>query len=151
MKRSVSYLSAVLISGTLLWGCSPSFQGIRMRAQGPEINEAFRKLVLAAETDEYRTTLVDPVTHRLETDWRNLKEKEMVAADRALPTGAVQSRLTLQLQARGRLFEVYCSPELRYREGENWRVNVADVRHPLWEKWVRTINALVEKEAKEED
>lgn len=122
-----------------------------MRAQAPPIDEAFRKLSLACTTDGYQIISVDPARYSLETGWRDLKEKELSREDRVLSTGSVQSRVNLRLENRGKLYEIYLVPTLRYRDGDSWREIVAGVQHPLWEKWSRVLHSLIEKEAREED
>ena len=75
----------------------------------------------------------------------------MTSEDRALSPGSVQARLTVRLEQRGHLFELYVTPMLRYRNNDSWRETIAAPTHPLREKWLRTLTTIVEKEVREEE
>jgi hypothetical protein len=129
-----------------------------MRIQSPPVEESFRKISLALTTDGYVLSSVDPVAFHVETEWRNLKAKEISEQDtlRAISpavgnAGMIQSRIVVRLEQRGRQFDLYLTPLLRYPKGDAWEENIAGVKHPLREKWERAITSLLEKEAKEED
>lgn len=142
----------VLCVTALITGCSSSFQGIKVRAQAPSIDEAYRKLSLAASVDGYQVESVDPFKYALETQWRDVTEKEKADADRGIPSGSMQSRLSLRLERRGMLYDIQLTPYLRYKNADgSWKEVAAGVRHPLWEKWEKVIRTLVQKETKEED
>ncbi len=156
-RRSLLPL-ALLYLIIALTGCSPSFQGIRMRIQSPPVEESFRKISLALTTDGYVLSRVDPVTHQVETEWRDIKAKEASEQDTlraVLPSagqaGNIQSRILVRLEERGRQFDLYLTPLLRYPRGDGWEEKTADVKHPLRKKWEQALTSLLEKEAKEED
>jgi hypothetical protein len=143
----------LLISFTILCaGCSTSFEGIRLRATGPVIDDAFRQIAIAVDLDGYATTLSDAATRRLETAWRDLKEEERLAGSGEDAVGAVRARLTLRLAPRGRMYDVLLGLYLRYEEQHGVVKEIAaPAGHPLVTKWHRILNALVERESKEED
>jgi hypothetical protein len=134
-------------------GCTTPFQGIKVRAQSPDIDEAFRKLSLAVTTDGYSIASVDLIRHTLESGWRDLTLREISDADRKMGNTKIEGRVTLRLEARGKLYDLFLTPILRYsREGGNPQQEIiAGVHHPLREKWEMVIARLTEKEAKEED
>jgi hypothetical protein len=146
------FLSLFVVS-TILFGCSSTFQGIRMRAQAPPIDEGFRKLSLAITLDGFQIETIDPAAFRLSTGWRPLKEKDFSPNDLTYPPGAVEGRLVLRLEKRSGavLYDVFLVPMLRYTEKGTAREVVAGVRHPFWEKWQRVVTSFIEKEAREED
>jgi hypothetical protein len=142
----------ILCLAAFITGCSSSSQGIKIRAQAPSIDEAYRKLSLAATTDGYLIESLDPSKYTLETQWRDVTEKEKAITERGIPTGNMQSRISLRLDRRGMLYDVQLTPSLRYKNADgSWKEVAAGVRHPLWEKWEKVIRTLVQKEAKEED
>jgi hypothetical protein len=63
-----------------------------------------------------------------------------------------ECRMTLSLDRRGQWYDVPLITLLRYRNGE-WFMNetLADIHHPLWEKWQRVLGATLQREAKEEE
>jgi hypothetical protein len=136
----------------LLAGCSSSFQGIKMRAQSPLMEEAFQKLSLTIMVDGYRIASVDPAQFRLETQWRDATAKERTDAERNIPAGGMQSRMSLRLERRGMLYDVFLTPYIRYGNTDgSWREVTASVRHPLREKWEKALRTILQVEAKEED
>jgi hypothetical protein len=158
MQELRGYLLVLLFLGIALTGCSPSFQGIRMRIQSPPVEESFRKISLALTADGYVLSKVDPAAHQLETEWRDIKPKETSEQDSlqvdlsaAGRVGTIQSRILVRLEQRGRLFELYLTPFLRYPKGDVWEEKIAGVQHPLRMKWEQVLTTLLDKEAKEED
>lgn len=149
--ESLLLTSAVFVTVSLA-GCSPSFQGIRLRAQHPPINEAYRKITLALTVDGYVIAGAQPSRFTAETAWRDAKANERSDADKVPPAneGPVESRLEVRLERRGMLYDVYFTPMLRYG-GPSGTIIIAGIRHPLREKWEKALSALVEREAKEED
>jgi hypothetical protein len=158
MQGFRGYFLSLLFLGNALTGCSSPFQGMRMRIQNPPVDESFRKISLALTTDGYVLSKVDPVAFHVETEWRDLKAKELSEQD-TLPAiapaaarpGMVQSRIVVRLEQRGRQFDLYLTPLLRHPKGDVWEERTAGVKHPLREKWERAITSLLDKEAKEED
>jgi hypothetical protein len=147
MKLLTLCCAAVLIAG-----CASPLQGIRVRAQAPSIDEAYRKISLAASTDGYQIESVDPTKYTLQTQWRDVTAIEQADADRGVPKGSMQSRITLRLDRRGMLYDVQLTPSLRYKNADgSWNEVTAGVRHPLWVKWEKVIGTLLQKEMKEED
>ena len=148
-----SFAGMLLLFLAFCGGCATPFQGIKVRAQTPDIDEAFRKLSLAITTDGYSIVAVDPARHTLESGWRDLNPKEISDADRKTGNAKLEGRVTLRLDARGKLYDLFFTPVLRYsREGGNPQQEIiADIHHPLREKWEMVIARLIEKETKEED
>jgi len=158
MQNLRGCIIVLLFLGIALAGCSSSFQGIRMRIQSPPVEESFRKISLALTTDGYVLSKVDPAAHHVETEWREIKAKEMSEQDTVQlslsagsGTGMIQTRILVRLEQRGRQFDLYLTPLLRYPRGDAWEEKVADVKHPLRKKWEQVLTRLLEKEAKEED
>ena len=145
------HCTVLLLTTLLIAGCSSSFQGIKFRAQSPPIEAAFSKLSLAVTTDGYEIRSIDPARFSLSTSWRQLKEKEKSESDVKFAGQKIESQLTVRLERRGSLYDVSLTPSLRYSSPEKTRETVADVRHPLWEKWQRVLSSIVEREFKEED
>jgi len=146
-----SHSIILMLIATLFTGCSSSYQGIKFRAQSPPIEEAFRKISLAITTDGYEIRSVEPSRFFLETSWRPLKEKEKSEGDVKLTGQKIESQLTVRLGRRGSLYDVQVRPSLRYMSADSTHEAVADVRHPLWEKWQRVLNSIAQKEIREED
>jgi hypothetical protein len=146
MKPSVYILAIIACS---LSTCSSSFQGIRFRSQAPSIEEAFRKLSLAVSADDYQISQVDPVKFSIETSWRALKVNEKSEADLGLKDGIMESKMMFRLERRGQMYDVFAAPTIR--NSQTATETIADTRHPLWHKWRRILNTLLQKESKEEE
>jgi hypothetical protein len=147
-------ITAALISVLVLLvcGCTSAFQGIRFRAQSPNIDEAFRKLSLAVTTDGFPVGAVDQVGHRMESGWRPLLEKELSDTERRSGAETIEGKITLKLEVRGKLYDVFVTPEVRETiAGKIGPAVVAGTRHPLRVKWETALSRLLEREAKEED
>lgn len=153
LVNPASFVVIILLVLAFCSGCTAPFQGIRVRAQSPNIDEAFRKLSLAVTTDGYSIASVDPARHTLESSWRDLTNKEISDADRKTGHAKIEGRVTLRLDERGKLFDLFLTPVLRYSpEGGNPQQEIiAGIHHPLREKWEMVIARLIEREAKEED
>lgn len=130
-------------------GCSSTFQGIRVRGESPTIDEAFRRLSFAVTVDGYEITKIDPGKFTLETDWRPLKDQEKSVEDRKLMRDTLASHLTIRLERRGRMYDVFITP-LLHHSGSTVEL-VPDVSHPLVQKWRRIAGDLIRKEIKEGD
>jgi hypothetical protein len=141
----------LLLCCALVSGCATPFQGIRFRAQAPAIDDAFRKLTLALQADGFAIERADLAAREAETAWRGLKPAEMSKTEKGLPAGETECRMIFVLKERGRSFEVYWSPWVRVKMGGSWQESVADIHHPLREKWEKALPQLVEREMREED
>ncbi len=128
---------------SLLTGCASSFHGIKVRAESPSITEAFKKLSLAVTIDDYELASINHQAYSLETNWRALKDNERAKNE----DGKV--RLRIQLDTRGRLYDVRITPIVKNNEGGIQPT--ADIRHPLFTKWKRILHSIVEKESRDED
>jgi hypothetical protein len=140
---------ALLLNLAPFGGCSGSFEGIRVRSQAPNIDEAFRKISLAISADGYAFESTDPVKHILTTGWKEMTPLELSEVDRKLANRKVEGRIILQMDARGKLYDIRLTPTVRY--GAGTPESAANVHHPLREKWEKMIRQLVELEAREED
>lgn len=128
---------------SLLAGCTSSFQGIKIRAESPAIEEAFRKLSLAVNVDGYEIESVDVKGYSLETKWRELKDVERLKNE----NGKV--KLKIKLDERGRLYDVRITPFIQNNTGDIRAVT--DVQHPLITKWKRILHSIATKESRNED
>ncbi len=128
---------------SLLAGCTSSFQGIRIRAESPAIAETFKKLTLAVTVDGYAIESVDHEARLVETQWRDLKDNERLKNE----NGKV--RLKIQLDERGRLYDIRITPLVQTEAGEI--LSIKDIQHPLITKWKRILNSIVTKESRDED
>jgi hypothetical protein len=142
------HLSALAAAALLVSSCSPSFQGIRFRAEGPPIAEAYRSVTLAMTVDGYTLAAVDPAKFDAETGWRPLNPQEKPAA---LATTAQDGRLTLRMDQRGRMYDVYLLPAVRSVTGTDTVASPAPADHPFRLKWQRVLTTLLRKEQREED
>jgi hypothetical protein len=125
---------------------------MKIRAQSPSVEEAYRKLSIALSVDDYRILSADPARFHAASDWRDAKEKERTKEEKKLPEGSVQCSVEFRMERRGMLYDIFLTPHLRHREPDGgWRASVAHATHPLYEKWQQIVGALVRKEAKEED
>ena len=129
-----------------LAGCSSSFHGIKFRAQSPLKEEAFRKLSLAISVDSYEIEKIDPENMQLLTKWRPSKENERSEKEKK-SGGASLVRIDLRMESRGTLYDIFLTPMIQSVEGEQ---RIAEIGHPLRDKWKRIIGEIVQKETKEE-
>lgn len=145
-------IPAVLLMLMALTGCGTSFQGIKLRAQAPTIEDAFRKVSLAITTDGYETEVITISPYTLTTKWRELHPQE--AGKAPIPAGVVrtQYRLALRMEPRGRLYDVFVIPSLLHTmQDGTTREEVAPAGHPLSERWEKVLKQLLEMEHREED
>ena len=145
MRCSRACLSGFLL---LIAGCSAGFQGIKFRAEGPPIAEAYRSLSLALSVDGFKIRTADPRNFSVETDWRELSSVEKPAEAQSVEQAA---RISLRLNARGRMYDVFLLPTIRSINGSDTTVFPVPATHPLRLKWQRTLTRLLRKEQKEED
>jgi hypothetical protein len=132
-------------------GCSTTFQGIKVRAEAPGIDEAFRKISLAVTADGYEVTHLEPSHYVLKTSWRSLKEKEASAMDRKMVDTRISSKLEVRLERRGSLYDLFLIPSLQYINVQGTSEQIADIHHPLRAKWQRIVRDLVRMETREGD
>jgi hypothetical protein len=155
MVRTSGFRTIVLpaLAGALLGlaGCSPSFQGIKMRAQDPSIDQALKSVTLALTIDGYTIEKLDLSNYALETGWRELKESERSSAEAALPAGNATARITVKMARRGSLYDVFVTPWVRTVEGGKERMEISPPVHPLRVKWEKAITRLIQREARDED
>ena len=136
----------------VLAGCGTGSQGIKVRAESPSIDDAFRKLTIALQVDDYALRSVRPSEFSAGTEWRDAKEKEMTKKEKESPSGSVQCRVDLRLERRGQLYDIFVIPYLRTRSGAaGWVETPAESTHPLYVRWQQIITALVHKEHRDED
>jgi hypothetical protein len=136
---------AAIFFCTVLAACGSSQSGLKFRAQGPPIDEAFSTLSRAIELDGFETAVHDQDRRSLNTGWRPMKEKEATDEEKKhLDTLSV--RIDLRLAPRGSLYDVFLTPTIR----TGTRESVPGTGHPLVEKWRRILNTLLKKEVREE-
>jgi hypothetical protein len=132
----------------VLAGCASPYQGIKFRSTGPPIAEAYRSVTLALTVDGYTLRAVDPMKFNAETDWRVLPPKEK---PETLSATEQACRITLWMDERGKLYDVFLLPTIRTVTVGDTVVAPAPATHPLRLKWQRTLTTLLRKEQKEED
>lgn len=146
LKVRQLYLSILFL---LIGGCASSFQGMKIRAHAPSMEETFRKLSLALTADGYELERVDPKDSFIETRWRPLKENEKpstASMNRNEPEQQV--KITVELKRRGSMYDISLTPIVRLSSNEEVEVSM---NSPIRDKWKRILNTLVQKESKEED
>jgi hypothetical protein len=142
-------LGALLL---ILEACGTGSQGIKVRAESPPIDDAFRKLTIALQVDDYAIRSVQTSEFRAGTEWRDAKEKELTKKEKESPAGSVQCRVDLRLERRGQLYDIFVIPYLRTRNGAGaWVETPAASTHPLYVRWQQIITALVQKEHRDEE
>jgi hypothetical protein len=141
-----------LAIGLLASGCAPQFEGIRMRAHSPGIDEAFRKIGIAVGLEGFQLTRNEPESHTLETAWRDMRKDER-GPDEGTPSGTpMQARLTVGVVSRGMMYDVLIGVYVRGADERGVvRETAVPPGHPLAVKWQRILGALVERESREED
>jgi hypothetical protein len=142
-----SHRYATILVVVVLAGCASPYQGIKFRAEGPAIAEGYRTLTLALTVDGYSLRSVDPQKFEAETDWRILPAKEKPEAFAGTEQAA---RLSLRIDERGRLYDVFLLPTVRTITGKDTVIVPAPADHPLRLKWQRMLTTLLRKEQKEE-
>jgi hypothetical protein len=147
--KNVHRLLAICL---LVSGCSSQFEGIRMRAHTPGIDEAFRKIGIAVGLEGFQFTRNEPQSRILETAWRDLRKDER-GRDEETPSGTpMQARLTVGVVSRGTMYDVLMGVYVRGADEQGIvRETAVPPGHPLAVKWQRILSALVERESKEED
>lgn len=128
-------------------GCAQSFQGIRMRASSPAIDEAYKGLVAAANAEGFTARAVDPRRHSFETGWRELRIQETILEDH---TGW-EGRLSIRLEVRGAMYDIFLNPWIRPSGDTLSAGTVAPPPHPFRMRWQKVLRLVVTPEAKEED
>jgi hypothetical protein len=147
-----THILSLLLFTLAFTGCGTPYQGIKMRVQSPMIEEGFRKTSLAITTDGYQIETVLPAEFQLETRWREAKDKELSKSDRALGAKQIECRLSLRMQERGKLYDVFLTPMLKYSLQDGAvKENIAGPTHPLRDKWEEVFRRLLEREHKDED
>ena len=130
----------------ILAGCATPFEGIRVRADVPFIDEAFRKLSLALTVDGYQLETVDPALRVVETTWKDLGETDR--EPRLSPADVPQEgKVRIRLEPRGKFYDVFLTPSIR-AEGSPERLSKPTER--LWIKWETALQRLLVLQAKEE-
>jgi hypothetical protein len=132
-------------------GCSSSVHEIKVRAQSPRIEEAFRKLALAVTADGYEIDIANAESFALETKWKELTVKEVSSGNGYKSGKTVYAKLKILVARRGHFFDVIISPTLRYTEAETTQDVLPELKHPLILKWTRILNTLVQRIEPEED
>ena len=145
-------LRRILLTAVLLAGCSTPFQGMKFRAQAPPIEEAFRKLSLAVTVDGYEIDQIMPSSFKIETKWRDAKEQEVFKGEKAVPESRTECKVSIRLEARGKMYDVLFTPALR-RTSHDGKVTeeIVGWGHPLTEKWDGVFKRILDREQREED
>lgn len=130
----------------IVWGCAAPFQGIRVRADLPFIDDAFRKLTLALTLDGYELDLVDPSLRIVETKWKELGETDR-EPKLAAPGVRQEGKVRIKLEGRGKFYDVFFTPSIR-TDASPERVCTPTER--LWVKWETALHRLLVIQAKEE-
>ena len=135
----------VLSLALLSFSCSPSFQGIKVRAQSPPISEASRRIGLALRADEYAIEKGSALGLYHVTLWRLMKEVEKGKREKE-STGSTETRIAARLEPRGTNYDIFLTIALRSLETEYY----PEPGHPIVVKWEKLLREIVWLEAKEE-
>jgi hypothetical protein len=131
----------------VLSGCTLSFQGIKVRAEAPGTEEAYRLLAAAANAEGFTVRTVDPFRHSFETAWRDLRETEADPQDGR----RMQGKITVRVEARGLHSDVFITPRIRGAQDSLSIGDVAPPTHPFRMRWQRVVRTVVTVESKEEE
>lgn len=143
MSRWMRYAA---VSLAIIAGCATPFQGIRVRADVPFIDEAFKKLSLALTLDGYELDNVDPGMRIVETKWKELGETDR--EPRLAAAGVRQEgKVRIKLETRGKFYDVFLTPSIR-TEGSPERI--CEPTERLWVKWETALHRLLVIQAREE-
>jgi hypothetical protein len=143
MPRAVRWAAIVLAA---IGGCATPVEGIRVRADVPFIDDAFRKLTLALTLDGYEIETVDPGLRVVETKWKELGETDR--EPRMAVAGVRQEgKVRIKLDQRGKFYDVQLTPRIRTDDGAG-RVSMPTEK--LWIKWETALHRLLVLQAKEE-
>jgi hypothetical protein len=143
MLRWVRYAA---LSLAMIAGCATPFQGIRVRADVPFIDDAFKKLTLALTLDGYELDTVDPGMRIVETRWKELGDTDR---EPQLATAGVrqEGKVRIKLETRGKFYDVFLTPSTR-TDGSVERVCKPTER--LWVKWETALHRLLVIQTPEE-
>jgi len=143
MTRAARWaLSLFLVLG----GCATPIEGIRVRADVPFIDEAFKKLTLALTLDGYEIETVDPGLRVVDTKWKELGETDR--EPRLTAAGVRQEgKVRVKLDPRGKFYDVQLTPSIR-AGGSPGRV--AEPTERLWIKWETALHRLLVLQTREE-
>ncbi len=129
----------------LLSSCSPSFEGIRIRAQSPSISEASRRIGLAFRADDYLLQEGSALGLYHLTTWRELKDVEK--GPKETESGEkTEARLLVRIEGRGTDYDIFLDIKLRTARSE-YR---PEPNHPIVVKWEKVLREIVVVEAREE-
>jgi hypothetical protein len=143
MERIARYAAVIL---ALIAGCSAAFQGIRLRADAPSIDDAFRKLTVALTVDGYELDTVDPGLKLVDTEWKALAEQDREPS--MVGSGVLQEgKIRIKLEPRGKFYDVFLTPSIR-SDGLNERT--ARPTERFWTKWETALHRLLLLQAREE-
>jgi hypothetical protein len=130
---------------TLSFACSPSFEGIKVRAQSPSISEASRRIGLALRADDYGIEKGSALGLYHVTLWRELKEVEKGKEEKEI-IGSTEGRISVRLEPRGTNYDIFLTIILRNPETEYY----PEPGHPIVVKLEKLLREIVTLEAKEE-
>lgn len=149
--NSMKLLLQTVLLSLIIGGCSSPFEGIRMRARAPDLDQAFRKIGIAVDLDGYTRVMNDPASRVFQTDWRVLRNEERPPEDRGRAVGADEARLTLKIAPRGQMYDVFLGVFVRSERNGAVQEEPVPADHPLAMKWRKVLNGLLERESREED
>jgi hypothetical protein len=130
----------------IICGCATPVEGIRVRADVPFIDEAFKKLTLALTLDGYEIETVDPGLRVVETKWKELGDTDREPRLTA-PGVRQEGKVRVKLDPRGKFYDVQLTPRIRTDEGPG---RVALPTEKLWIKWETALHRLLVLQTKEE-
>jgi hypothetical protein len=150
IPRPAAIVAPALLAGVVAFvaagGCVTPYEGIRLRADAPMIDDAFRKLTIALTVDGYELDTVDPGLRVVDTEWKALGEKDLEPS--VLGSGVRhEGKVRIKLEPRGQFYDVLLTPSLR-TDASNERT--AKPTERLWLKWETALHRLLVLQAKEE-
>lgn len=143
MSRGM-WLAAIVLA--IIPACATPFEGIRVRADVPFIDEAFKKLTIALTLDGYELETVDPGARIVETRWKELGEtdREPKLTD---ASARQEGKVRIRLQERGKFYDVFLTPSIKTVSAPE---RICKPTERLWVKWETALHRLLVIQAKED-
>ena len=134
----------------LVAGCVTTGDSLRLRANSPAIDDAFRRLSIALTLDGYPLERTDPVARVVETGWRTFSDSVRASAGAPVPT-VVAARIRGTLVPRGRMYDVFLTIIVREATASGTVERPVEIHEPLAARWRGVLKGLFVEELGDED